>query len=392
MNMKLLLLLRKNLVALIAVFCIAIFSYTPTATANPMCNASLNTQAMTELWLNDAARTVATRRPSVAILPFAPVLSHSEVPPSLPYAFPILLGDYWPATGTRAISDWRLTSHVMRQLGFTTLQAFDDQTALAVGERLQVSYVISGAFDLYQDHIRVYVRFYDVAAKRRLNPAGLALRAQLDASFPAMIGDIALGSTRVIPQLGVDQASVKALRYSTARFDAIRDYVEGVTHTSVYDAGELSVAKVWLKNAIGKDYRFHQAYRELARANLMLALMTKERLMQPGPESFEADRALQDADLHARGTPLRPREQLMRYITSRNDFALGVTAFNRGDLTRAIPLFQNVQMMLPEDGLNQHYLGLALRRANTSVNGAQAEAAFRAARAVNPCFSQAIGE
>lgn len=349
------------------------------------CAGTLQFGAMNSELAKALYQDIQGAKTSVAVLPFFPVLAHSQVPPYLPYAFPILLADYWPASTGIKIADWRLTNQVLRNLLGGTRSAVSDAKALDIGEQLRVQYLISGSFDLYQNRIKVYVRYYDVQKKTLIQKANLTVAANLDAAFFRLMGEIAQGASKAFPKMSIDRSVYQTLIQSSARYEALKDFLQGVVATGVYDPDALSVAKVWLKNAIGKDYKFHQAYRELARVHYMAAEIAKQRLIDPSSEYMQAEKYLNQAVQYA-GATVRPQDTLARYGQAKVEFAIGLSAFNRSDFAKARTSFEKVRQLTPEDGLNHYYLALAYQSLNTVT---LAHEPMAIAIQMNPCFKTA---
>lgn len=358
------------------------------------CAHSLNLAEMNSAWAyvlgqevqanttrGAATRGAATR---IAILPFSPVLSYSEVPGYFPYLFPILLADYWPPNGPVRAADWRLVAQVMSRLGMRPGQAVSDAQAVQIGTELGVTAVIYGSFDLYQDRVKAYARYADVRARQIPPGVSVTIASALDASFLLELGKVVQGANRAFGHVSVDKARYEALTHAARRFEAVRDYIQGVLQTSVYDANSLSVANVWLKNAVAKDYRFHQVYRELARVSYMLATISKQRLIDPNADYKAADEWAAQAQKH--GAAAQPLAWLARYREAKLNFALGMNALARKHYPAAITHFESVRAFMPEDGLNHYYLSLAYRAGGRAeLSSAPLATALR----VNPCFQYA---
>lgn len=356
------------------------------APAQQGCTATLRVSAMNGGLSKSLYQDAATSQVTMAILPFAPVnASYTAIPAYFPYAFPILLADYWPPGSAVHVVDWRLTSQVMKSLSVPISEASQMSKSIQVGEELKARYVVAGSFDYYGGRVKAYVRFYDVLQKTLIDKANLTVESNLDASFLILMGEIVKGAGKAFPKVSASKTLQSELPQSVRRYNALADYLEGVVHTSAYDASHLSVAKVWLKSAIGKDYKFFQAYRELARAHYMLALLGKEQMINSSAEYLDADRELEDAKKYA-PAGAKPQDFLSRYAKGQVQFASGVNLFQRGLFPEAVTALETVRTVLPEDGLSQYYLSLAYQSMGRND---LAQAPWAAANEINPCFNKA---
>lgn len=352
------------------------------------CATALDLSALNSEWARASYQDLQAAPVSIAVLPFSPVMLHKEVPPYFPYVFPVLLGDYWPPSSPVRAADWRLTLQALRHLSVASVSSgstFDNTKVIEVGEQLKVKYLIAGSFDLYQNRIKVFVRYYDIAKKQLVSSANLTLASNVDVAFLLLIGQIAQGASQAFPRVSVDRTLYQALTHSFSKFDVLKDYMQGVSAGSIYDPNGLSVAKVWLKNAIGKDYRFFQAYRELARVHYMSAQIAKQQLLDPSSEYLEADHYLNQASQYA-VVAAHPQDWLNRFIEGKVNSTLGMNFFKKSDFAKARLYFEQARAFTPEDGLNQYYLALTYQSLGLD---ALAKQPWAVANQINPCFKNA---
>lgn len=248
--------------------------------------------------------------------------------------------------------------NALQSQGLSSHDYYSADRVASVAASIGATHVVYGMFQRQRENLRYFV---ETAAVTPLARVGTVREFQTHSSerFFSVALDAISEIAGAITGKKIARETLVKIEKQTPTFEAFRYYVKGMDKSRTYNEVDLGIAKVWFEKATALSYTYAEAFRELARTLYMTALIYKQMDKDASLLWTEGNNAAQRGGMiyasNKKKKEISPSGPERWYLAAQS-FSQGVNHLKSNDLPKARAALGETARLVPEDGLNHHFL------------------------------------
>ncbi len=248
--------------------------------------------------------------------------------------------------------------NALQSQGLSSNDYYSADKVASLASSIGATHVVYGMFQRQGENLRYFVETAQVTPFARMGAVREFQTHQSERFFSVALDAMSEIAGTIMGKKIARQTLVK-IEKETPTFEAFRYYVKGMDKSRYYNEVDLGIAKVWFEKAGALSYTYRDAFQALARSLYMTALIYKQMnkdaslLWTEGNNAAQQGGMIYSSNKKEKATlPSGPE----RWYLAAQSFSQGVNHLQSNDFPKARASLGETARLLPEDGLNHHFL------------------------------------